>query len=46
MVRGKVRNLTDEDYFSAAQDIMLALGWAEIVMGQPRTWGLEFQYQF
>ena len=41
-----VRNATDEEYLSAAQDLALSLGFSEIVMGQPRTWGLEFEYQF
>jgi iron complex outermembrane recepter protein len=41
-----VRNLTDEEYLSAAQDLALALGFNEIVMGQPRTWGVDFEYQF
>ena len=40
------RNLTDEVYTSAGQDIILALGWAEIVLGVPRTWGVEFGYRF
>lgn len=41
-----VRNVTDEEYLSAAQDIILALGFAEIVVGQPRTWGIDFEYRF
>lgn len=40
------RNLTDEVYSSAGQDIILALGWAEIVLGPPLTWGVEFGYRF
>ena len=41
-----VRNLADEKYRSAAQDLALALGFSEIVVGQPRTWGVEFEYKF
>lgn len=41
-----VRNIGDEDYRSAAQDLALALGFSEIVLGQPRTWGVELEYQF
>jgi len=41
-----VRNLTDEDYRSAAQDLFLSLGFSEIVLGQPRTWGIEAGYRF
>lgn len=40
------RNLGDEEYRAAAQDLFLSLGFAEIVMGQPRTWGVEFGYRF
>jgi iron complex outermembrane receptor protein len=41
-----VRNLADEEYRSAAQDLALALGFSEIVVGMPRTWGVEFEYKF
>lgn len=41
-----VRNLTGEEYRSSAQDLALALGFSEIVMGMPRTWGVEFEYRF
>lgn len=41
-----VRNIGDEDYRSAAQDLALALGFSEIVLGAPTTWGVEFEYQF
>ena len=41
-----VKNLTDEEYRSAAQDLALALGFSEIVVGMPRTWGVEFEYRF
>jgi iron complex outermembrane receptor protein len=41
-----VRNITDEEYMSAAQDLILSLGFAEVVVGQPRTWGVDFQYRF
>jgi len=41
-----VRNIGDEVYRSAAQDLFLSLGFAEIVMGQPRTWGIEAGYRF
>jgi iron complex outermembrane receptor protein len=45
-VAGWVRNIGDQDYRTAAQDLTLALGFSEIVLGIPRTWGLEFEYQF
>lgn len=41
-----VKNLADTDYRSAAQDLALALGFSEIVLGRPRTWGLQFEYRF
>jgi iron complex outermembrane receptor protein len=41
-----VRNIGDEDYRSAAQDLALSLGFSEIVLGAPTTWGVEFEYQF
>jgi len=41
-----VRNLTDEVYRSAAQDLFLSLGFSEIVLGRPRTWGVEAGYSF
>jgi iron complex outermembrane receptor protein len=41
-----VRNIGDTVYRSAAQDLALALGFSEIVLGMPRTWGIEFEYQF
>jgi iron complex outermembrane recepter protein len=41
-----VRNIGDTVYRSAAQDLALSLGFSEIVLGMPRTWGLEFEYQF
>ncbi|MDT8320738.1 MAG: TonB-dependent receptor [Xanthomonadales bacterium] len=41
-----VRNIGDEVYRSAAQDLFLSLGFAEIVLGQPRTWGVEVGYRF
>jgi len=41
-----VKNLSDEQYRTAAQDISLALGFSEIVTGQPRTWGIELEYRF
>jgi iron complex outermembrane receptor protein len=41
-----VKNLTNETYLSAAQDLMLSLGFAEVVLGQPRTWGVEAEYHF
>lgn len=40
------KNLGDEEYRSAAQDLALALGFSEIVMGMPLTWGVEFEYKF
>jgi iron complex outermembrane receptor protein len=41
-----VRNIGDEEYRSAAQDLFLSLGFAEIVVGRPRTWGIEAGYRF
>jgi len=41
-----VKNLTDEKYRTAAQDLALALGFSEIVTGVPLTWGAEFEYHF
>jgi iron complex outermembrane receptor protein len=41
-----VKNLTDEEYRTAAQDLALSLGFSEIVTGVPLTWGVEFEYQF
>ena len=41
-----VKNLADEEYRTAAQDISLALGFSEIVTGVPRTWGVELEYRF
>jgi iron complex outermembrane receptor protein len=41
-----VKNLNDEEYRTAAQDLALALGFSEIVVGVPTTWGLEFEYRF
>ena len=41
-----VKNLTDESYLSSAQDIILALGFAERVQGFPRTFGVEVGYRF
>jgi len=41
-----VKNLSDEEYRTAAQDLALSLGFSEIVMGVPTTWGVEFEYRF
>lgn len=41
-----VRNLTNEVYRSAAQDLIFALGFAEIAFGHPRTWGIEVGRRF
>jgi iron complex outermembrane receptor protein len=41
-----VKNLGDEEYRTAAQDLALSLGFSEIVVGIPTTWGLEFEYRF
>jgi iron complex outermembrane recepter protein len=41
-----VKNLGDEEYRTAAQDLALSLGFSEIVVGVPMTWGLEFEYRF
>ena len=41
-----VKNLGDETYFSAAQDLFGALGFSERVIGVPRTWGVELGYKF
>ncbi len=40
------RNLTNQTYMSAAQDLIQSLGFAEVVLGQPRTWGLSVEYHF
>jgi iron complex outermembrane receptor protein len=40
------KNLGDEEYRSAAQDLALALGFSEIVNGVPLTWGVDFEYRF
>jgi iron complex outermembrane receptor protein len=40
------RNLTNQTYMSAAQDLIQSLGFAEVVLGQPRTWGLSVEYRF
>lgn len=45
-VAGWVRNIGDEIYRSAAQDLALALGFSEIVLSPPLTWGVEFGYKF
>jgi len=41
-----VRNLNDESYVTAAQDVFLALGFSEQVRGAPRTFGVEVGYRF
>ena len=41
-----IRNATNKVYRSAAQDLALALGFSEIVLGQPRTYGIEFGCKF
>jgi len=41
-----VKNLSDEEYRTAAQDLALSLGFSEIVMGMPTTWGVDFEYRF
>jgi iron complex outermembrane receptor protein len=41
-----VKNIGDEEYRTAAQDLALSLGFSEIVVGVPTTWGLEFEYRF
>ena len=41
-----VKNASNQYYRSAAQDLALALGFSEIVNGQPRTWGGDFEYRF
>lgn len=41
-----VKNFTDEEYRTAAQDLALSLGFSEIVVGMPTTWGLELEYRF
>jgi len=40
------RNLTNQTYMSAAQDLIQSLGFAEVVLGQPRTWGVSVEYRF
>lgn len=46
VVSAWVKNIGDEQYRTAAQDLALALGFSEIVVGVPTTWGLEFEYRF
>lgn len=41
-----VRNIDDEVYRTAAQDLALSLGFNEMVLGFPRTWGLQLEYEF
>lgn len=41
-----VRNLTDVRYATAAQDLFLSLGFAEEVLGPPRTFGINAEYRF
>jgi iron complex outermembrane receptor protein len=41
-----VKNIGDEEYRTAAQDLALSLGFSEIVVGVPTTWGVEFEYRF
>lgn len=41
-----VKNLGDASYVTSAQDIILALGFAERVQGMPRTFGVEVGYRF
>ena len=41
-----VKNIGDEEYRTAAQDLAFALGFSEIVVGVPTTWGVEFEYRF
>ena len=41
-----VRNITDEEYLSSGQDIIVALGFAHRIQGMPRTYGVEVGYRF
>ena len=41
-----VRNITDEEYLSSGQDIIVALGFAHRIQGAPRTYGVEVGYRF
>jgi len=41
-----VKNITDEEFRTSAQDLALALSFSEIVVGVPRTWGVGFNYNF
>jgi iron complex outermembrane receptor protein len=41
-----MKNIADEEYRTAAQDISVALGFSEIVQGLPQTWGVELEYRF
>ena len=41
-----IKNIADEEYRAAAQDISVALGFSEIVPGLPQTWGVDFEYRF
>lgn len=44
-VSGWVRNLTNQQYFTAGQDVT-ALGFSAHILGQPRTFGIEARYDF
>jgi iron complex outermembrane receptor protein len=41
-----VRNITDEKYVVAGEDLFLAVGLGTWVLGQPRTYGVELGYRF
>lgn len=41
-----VKNITDEKYVGAGEDLFLALGLGTWVLGQPRMYGVEIGYRF
>jgi iron complex outermembrane receptor protein len=41
-----VKNIADEEYVIAGEDLFLALGLGTWVLGQPRTYGVQVGYRF
>jgi iron complex outermembrane receptor protein len=41
-----VKNITDEEYVVAGEDLFLAVGLGTWVLGQPRTYGIQLGYRF
>lgn len=39
-------NLTNKKYILTGQDRACCLGWAEVIVGPPREWGLDVRYTF